>query len=46
MVNLILLRKLYSPRYHQYDVVKKILADVKDKGAGVNYLIEHLSWIW
>ncbi len=34
-------KKIIFPRYHQYDVVKKILADVKDKGAGVNYLIEH-----
>ena len=33
--------KLIFPRYHQYDVVKKILADVKEKGAGFNYLIEH-----
>lgn len=34
-------KKIIFPRYHQYDVVKKILADVKEKGAGVNYLIEH-----
>ena len=34
-------KKIIFPRYHQYDVVQKILADVKDKGAGVNYLIEH-----
>ena len=34
-------KEIIFPRYHQYDVVKKILADVKDKGAGVNYLIEH-----
>ena len=34
-------KRIIFPRYHQYDVVKKILADVKDKGAGVNYLIEH-----
>ncbi len=34
-------KKIIFPRYHQYDVVKKILSDVKDKGAGVNYLIEH-----
>lgn len=34
-------KKIIFPRYHQYDVVKKILADVKDKGAGVNYLIDH-----
>ena len=34
-------KKIIFPRYHQYDVVKKISADVKEKGAGVNYLIEH-----
>lgn len=34
-------KKLIFPRYHQYDVVRKIIADVKAKGAGTNYLIEH-----
>ncbi len=29
------------PRYHQYDVVKKVLADVKRNGVGTNYLIQH-----
>ena len=29
------------PRYHQLDVVKKLLADTKLKGAGNNYLIQH-----
>lgn len=29
------------PRYHQYDVVTKLLADVKANGAGHNYLIQH-----
>jgi len=29
------------PRYHQYDVVKKVLADVKQNGVGTNYLIQH-----
>ena len=33
--------KIIFPRYHQYDVVKKLLADVKENGAGKNYLIEH-----
>lgn len=33
--------KLIFPRYHQYDVVKKVIADVREKGAGTNYLIEH-----
>ncbi len=34
-------RKLIFPRYHQLDVVTKILADVKANGAGHNYLIQH-----
>lgn len=29
------------PRYHQYDVVKKVLIDVKNNGVGQKYLIEH-----
>ncbi len=29
------------PRYHQLDVVTKLLADVKQCGAGHNYLIQH-----
>lgn len=29
------------PRYHQLDVVTKLLADVKENGAGKNYLIQH-----
>jgi type I restriction enzyme R subunit len=29
------------PRYHQLDVVRKLLADVRDKGAGQRYLIQH-----
>lgn len=33
--------KLIFPRYHQYDVVKKLIKDVKENGAGVNYLIQH-----
>lgn len=33
--------KLIFPRYHQYDVVNKIVADVKEKGVGESYLIEH-----
>ena len=35
------IKRIIFPRFHQYDVVKKILEDVKEKGAGVNYLIEH-----
>lgn len=33
--------KLLFPRYHQYDVVRKVLADVKANGSGKNYLIQH-----
>lgn len=34
-------KKLIFPRYHQYDVVNKVVADVKVNGAGKSYLIEH-----
>ena len=34
-------KKLIFPRYHQLDVVTKLLADVKKKGSGQNYLIQH-----
>lgn len=33
--------KIIFPRYHQYDVVKKVIADVSEKGVGNNYLIQH-----
>lgn len=33
--------KIIFPRYHQYDVVRKLVADVMVSGAGKNYLIEH-----
>ena len=33
--------KMIFPRYHQYDVVRKVLADVKQNGPGKNYLIQH-----
>ena len=29
------------PRYHQLDVVRKLLADVSSKGAGTRYLVQH-----
>jgi len=29
------------PRYHQLDVVRKLLADVREKGVGQRYLIQH-----
>jgi len=34
-------RTLYFPRYHQMDVVRKILNDVSTKGVGRRYLIRH-----
>jgi len=34
-------KRLIFPRFHQYDVVKKVVEDVKEKGTGTNYLIEH-----
>lgn len=33
--------KLIFPRFHQLDVVRKLIADVKKNGAGYNYLIQH-----
>ena len=29
------------PRYHQLDVVRKLLADARQRGAGKRYLIQH-----
>ena len=34
-------KKLIFPRYHQLDVVRKLVYDVKRNGAGHNYLIQH-----
>ena len=34
-------KTLIFPRYHQLDVVRKLLADTKTKGAGNHYLIQH-----
>ena len=33
--------KLIFPRFHQLDVVRKLIANVKANGAGHNYLIQH-----
>ena len=33
--------KMIFPRYHQLDAVMKILADVREKGVGHKYLIQH-----
>ncbi|MEO5876214.1 MAG: DEAD/DEAH box helicase family protein [Streptosporangiaceae bacterium] len=32
---------LIFPRYHQWDAVKKLVADARARGAGHNHLIEH-----
>src|SRR5699024_1600583 len=32
---------LIFPRYHQLDVVKKLVADTQKHGAGKNYLVQH-----
>lgn len=29
------------PRYHQLDSVRKLVAEAREKGAGVNYLVQH-----
>ena len=34
-------KKAIFPRYHQLDVVRKLLADVANNGAGERYLIQH-----
>ncbi|MBQ7265318.1 MAG: type I restriction endonuclease subunit R [Firmicutes bacterium] len=34
-------KRLIFPRYHQLDVVRKLIKDVSDNGAGHNYLIQH-----
>ncbi|MFP4288844.1 MAG: type I restriction endonuclease subunit R [Bacteroidales bacterium] len=34
-------RTLFFPRYHQMDVVRKILTDASSKGVGQTYLIQH-----
>ena len=33
--------KIIFPRYHQLDVVRKLVDDVKKNGSGHNYLIQH-----
>lgn len=35
------IKKLIFPRYHQLDVVAKLIKNVKENGAGHNYLIQH-----
>ena len=47
-------KTLIFPRYHQLDVVRKLVADVTENGSGKSYLIEHsagsgksnsISWV-
>ncbi len=34
-------KTIIFPRYHQLDVVRKMIADVRENGPGKNYLIQH-----
>lgn len=34
-------RTLFFPRYHQLDVVRKIVSDAQEKGVGQTYLVQH-----
>ena len=34
-------KKLIFPRFHQLDVVRKLIADVREHGSGRNYLVQH-----
>ncbi|GEO11801.1 type I restriction endonuclease subunit R [Segetibacter aerophilus] len=34
-------KTLYFPRYHQLDVVRRLIADASKKGVGQKYLIQH-----
>lgn len=34
-------KNLYFPRYHQLDVVRRLIADASKKGVGQTYLIQH-----
>jgi type I restriction enzyme R subunit len=34
-------KEVIFPRFHQWDAVTKVLADVRARGVGENYLIEH-----
>ncbi|NDP20939.1 MAG: type I restriction endonuclease subunit R [Paludibacter sp.] len=34
-------KNLFFPRYHQLDVVRKLIADASQKGVGQTYLIQH-----
>lgn len=34
-------KRLIFPRYHQLDVVRKLITDVRENGSGTNYLMQH-----
>lgn len=34
-------KTIIFPRYHQLDVVRKLIADVSNNGSGKNYLVQH-----
>jgi len=34
-------RRIIFPRFHQLDVVRKLVANVREKGVGRNYLVQH-----
>ena len=40
------IEKLIFPRYHQLDVVNKLLEDAKNNWVWQRYLIEHSAWSW
>lgn len=40
-VELVKKETLIFPRYHQLDVVRKLISDVKENGSGKNYLVQH-----
>lgn len=33
--------KLIFPRFHQWDAVRKLVAETRDRGPGANYLVQH-----
>ncbi|MCY4561506.1 MAG: DEAD/DEAH box helicase family protein [Flavobacteriaceae bacterium] len=37
------IRVLIFPRYHQLDVIRKLIDQIKDEGIGHNYLIQHTT---
>ncbi len=36
-----IIRKIIFPRYHQWDVVTKLIKDARENGPGHNYLVQH-----